>query len=193
MDGARRLEAMQGGWHGVRHAGMGWEGPCREERSAWQGLHCVPCQYALEQPPSVPSTPPPAAGGTGTPAYVHLLPCPDTYRGLHLDGAAAARHAIAAARAAGGRVAAFFCESIISCGGQVRGVGKGYKRVGAHAAGCACSAGAGPVQRHSAGPRWLPCRRVAAALSARTACRHATFWPAACAVTARRPLLLDPR
>lgn len=41
------------------------------------------------------------------------------YRGQHLDGAAAARAAIAEAEAAGGRIAAFFSESILSCGGQV--------------------------------------------------------------------------
>lgn len=41
------------------------------------------------------------------------------FRGLNLDGAAAARAALAEAAAAGGRVVAFFCESIISCGGQV--------------------------------------------------------------------------
>jgi ethanolamine-phosphate phospho-lyase len=38
---------------------------------------------------------------------------------LNLDGAAAARAALAEAAAAGGRVVAFFCESIISCGGQI--------------------------------------------------------------------------
>ncbi len=59
-------------------------------------------------------------GGTGRPVHVHVLPCPDTYRGENLDGAAAARAAIAAAEAAGGRLAAFFSESILSCGGQVR-------------------------------------------------------------------------
>lgn len=48
------------------------------------------------------------------------MPCPDSLRGLHLDGRAAARAAIAEAHAAGGRVAAFFSESILSCGGQVR-------------------------------------------------------------------------
>ena len=62
---------------------------------------------------------PPGAGGAGRPAYVHVLPCPDAYRGLNLDGGAAARAAIAEVHAAGGRVAAFFSESIISCGGQV--------------------------------------------------------------------------
>ncbi|KAL4431001.1 hypothetical protein ABPG75_006257 [Micractinium tetrahymenae] len=58
-------------------------------------------------------------GGMGRPVHVHVLPCPDTYRGENLDGAAAARAAIAAAEAAGGRLAAFFSESILSCGGQV--------------------------------------------------------------------------
>lgn len=58
-------------------------------------------------------------GGGGRPAYVHVLPCPDVYRGQHLNGAAAARAAIAEAEAAGGRIAAFFSESILSCGGQV--------------------------------------------------------------------------
>lgn len=43
------------------------------------------------------------------------------FRGANLDGAAAARAVLAQAAAAGGRVVAFFCESIISCGGQVRG------------------------------------------------------------------------
>lgn len=41
------------------------------------------------------------------------------YRGRNLNGAAAARAAIAEAEAAGGRLAAFFSESILSCGGQV--------------------------------------------------------------------------
>jgi ethanolamine-phosphate phospho-lyase len=58
-------------------------------------------------------------GGAGREAHVHVIPCPDTYRGTGLDGTAAARAAVAAARAAGGRLAAFFCESIVSCGGQM--------------------------------------------------------------------------
>ena len=40
-------------------------------------------------------------------------------RGVHLDGRAAAQAAVAAARQAGGRISAFYCESILSCGGQV--------------------------------------------------------------------------
>lgn len=58
-------------------------------------------------------------GGSGRPAYVHVMPCPDPYRGLHLDGRAAAKAAIAEAKAAGGRLAAFFSESVLSCGGQI--------------------------------------------------------------------------
>jgi hypothetical protein len=60
-------------------------------------------------------------GGQGKPPHIHVMPCPDPYRGLHLDGRAAARAAIADAEAAGGRVCAFFSESILSCGGQVGG------------------------------------------------------------------------
>lgn len=41
-------------------------------------------------------------------------------RGRNLDGAAAAHAVLAQAEAAGGRVIMFICESIISCGGQVR-------------------------------------------------------------------------
>lgn len=40
-------------------------------------------------------------------------------RGLHLDGRAGALAAVAEARDAGAEVAAFFCESIPSCGGQI--------------------------------------------------------------------------
>lgn len=58
-------------------------------------------------------------GGRGKPPHVHVLPCPDTVRGLHLDGGESARCAIRAALAAGGRLVAFFAESIVSCGGQV--------------------------------------------------------------------------
>jgi ethanolamine-phosphate phospho-lyase len=58
-------------------------------------------------------------GGRKKATHVHVLPCPDVYRGKHLDGKAAARNALAAAAAEGGHMAAFFCESIISCGGQI--------------------------------------------------------------------------
>lgn len=58
-------------------------------------------------------------GGAGREAWVHVLPAPDPYRGQHLDGRLAARGAVAEARAGGGEVAAFICESVLSCGGQV--------------------------------------------------------------------------
>lgn len=58
-------------------------------------------------------------GGAGLPDYVHVLPCPDLYRGKNLDGRASARAAIASAHSQGGQIGAFFCESILSCGGQV--------------------------------------------------------------------------
>ncbi len=47
------------------------------------------------------------------------LPNVRLHRGLYCDGAAAARGALAAAAAAGGRLGGFFCESILSCGGQI--------------------------------------------------------------------------
>ncbi|KXZ47610.1 hypothetical protein GPECTOR_34g769 [Gonium pectorale] len=58
-------------------------------------------------------------GGEGRAPHVHVVPCPDPYRGEHLDGAAAARAVLEAARRAGGRLGAFFGESLLSCGGQV--------------------------------------------------------------------------
>lgn len=41
------------------------------------------------------------------------------HRGINLDGGASARAAIEAAHKAGGKIGAFYCESILSCGGQV--------------------------------------------------------------------------
>lgn len=58
-------------------------------------------------------------GGMGKPPHVHVLPCPDVFRGNNLDGKAAAEAAVAAAHKDGSRIGAFFCESILSCGGQV--------------------------------------------------------------------------
>ncbi len=40
-------------------------------------------------------------------------------RNQHLDGRKAAKEAIAEAHAAGGKICAFYCESVLSCGGQV--------------------------------------------------------------------------
>ena len=44
---------------------------------------------------------------------------PRTCRGENLDGRAAAQAAVDEAGQAGGRISAFYCESILSCGGQV--------------------------------------------------------------------------
>lgn len=58
-------------------------------------------------------------GGSGQQPHVHVIPCPDPYRGINLDGVAAAQKVVEEVEACGGTLAAFFCESVISCGGQV--------------------------------------------------------------------------
>ena len=64
-------------------------------------------------------------GGQGAPPWVHVVPMPDTYRGPFRDDGAglkyaqAVREAVRSIRQAGRRPAAFLCESILSCGGQV--------------------------------------------------------------------------
>jgi 4-aminobutyrate aminotransferase-like enzyme/Ser/Thr protein kinase RdoA (MazF antagonist) len=66
-------------------------------------------------------------GGNGAPSHVRKVPMPDDYRGLHrrsdpARGENFARHVAQAAQAArdrGGRLAAFLCESLLSCGGQI--------------------------------------------------------------------------
>jgi 4-aminobutyrate aminotransferase-like enzyme/Ser/Thr protein kinase RdoA (MazF antagonist) len=66
-------------------------------------------------------------GGAGAPAHVHPVSMPDVYRGPFRsnDGSAGARYAREVARAvervevAGRDVAAFICESVLSCGGQI--------------------------------------------------------------------------
>ena len=66
-------------------------------------------------------------GGSGAPSWVHTVPMPDTYRGPFREDdtragmkyAQAVRQAVRLIRQAGRRPAAFLCESILSCGGQV--------------------------------------------------------------------------
>ena len=63
-------------------------------------------------------------GGAGRPSHVHPVPAPDVYRGPFKpnDPLAGKRYAADVRRAlerADGRVAAFFVESMISCGGQL--------------------------------------------------------------------------
>jgi 4-aminobutyrate aminotransferase-like enzyme/Ser/Thr protein kinase RdoA (MazF antagonist) len=60
-------------------------------------------------------------GGRGRPAHVAVVPMPNVYRGLHREpnsGPRYAQYVEIAARKAGG-LAAFFCESALSCAGQV--------------------------------------------------------------------------
>jgi 4-aminobutyrate aminotransferase-like enzyme/Ser/Thr protein kinase RdoA (MazF antagonist) len=66
-------------------------------------------------------------GGAGAPAHVHKVPTPDDYRGSYKRDdphagkkyAAHVQQAILDASSASGEVAAFICESLLSCGGQV--------------------------------------------------------------------------
>jgi 4-aminobutyrate aminotransferase-like enzyme/Ser/Thr protein kinase RdoA (MazF antagonist) len=54
-------------------------------------------------------------GGRGKPSHVHVLPTPDVYRG----GFRGAEDVHDAVRRARGEVAAFYCESALSCAGQI--------------------------------------------------------------------------
>jgi len=66
-------------------------------------------------------------GGAGLPGYVHKIPMPDAYRGLHrgMHAESALRYAVyldeAIERLAerGHGVGAFICESLLGCGGQI--------------------------------------------------------------------------
>jgi 4-aminobutyrate aminotransferase-like enzyme/Ser/Thr protein kinase RdoA (MazF antagonist) len=66
-------------------------------------------------------------GGTGAPPYVHKVPMPDVYRGeykqndLHAGEKYAryVEHAIQEVQNNGSEVAAFICESLLGCGGQI--------------------------------------------------------------------------
>jgi 4-aminobutyrate aminotransferase-like enzyme len=64
-------------------------------------------------------------GGSGLPEHTHIVPLPDSYRGLYRGagcGPAYARHVqenINLIRSRGRGLAGFICESIISCGGQI--------------------------------------------------------------------------
>jgi 4-aminobutyrate aminotransferase-like enzyme len=60
-------------------------------------------------------------GGRGCPSYVHKVPMPDVYRGQHRGPDAGGKYAgyVADAAHATANLAAFFCESALSCGGQI--------------------------------------------------------------------------
>jgi len=64
-------------------------------------------------------------GGQGAPEHTHIVPLPDTFRGLYRDHDAAAQYAahvdqvIGKLQQQGRQPAAFIAESIVSCGGQI--------------------------------------------------------------------------
>jgi 4-aminobutyrate aminotransferase-like enzyme/Ser/Thr protein kinase RdoA (MazF antagonist) len=60
-------------------------------------------------------------GGSGCPSWVHKVAMPDVYRGAHHGPDAGRLYAadIAEALRQSGKVAAFFCESALGCGGQI--------------------------------------------------------------------------
>jgi 4-aminobutyrate aminotransferase-like enzyme/Ser/Thr protein kinase RdoA (MazF antagonist)/murein DD-endopeptidase MepM/ murein hydrolase activator NlpD len=65
-------------------------------------------------------------GGKGAPPHTHIVPIPDTFRGLYKSDkeagtkyAAHIKEAIDKIQSEGRNVGGFICESIISCGGQI--------------------------------------------------------------------------
>lgn len=64
-------------------------------------------------------------GGSGGYGHTHIVPMPDTYRGLHQGEEAASEYAayiqqqIDHIQSTGRNIAGFICESILSCGGQI--------------------------------------------------------------------------
>jgi 4-aminobutyrate aminotransferase-like enzyme len=66
-------------------------------------------------------------GGKGAPPHTHIVPIPDTYRGLYRSDdpeaskkyASHVQKAIEKVKAEGRNIAGFICESVMSCGGQI--------------------------------------------------------------------------
>lgn len=64
-------------------------------------------------------------GGKGAPEHTHIVPLPDTYRGMYQGKNTAIKYAshiqaqIVKVQTKGRNIAGFICESIISCGGQI--------------------------------------------------------------------------
>jgi 4-aminobutyrate aminotransferase-like enzyme/Ser/Thr protein kinase RdoA (MazF antagonist) len=64
-------------------------------------------------------------GGQGCPEHTHIVPLPDTFRGIYQRADAGERYALHVKKRleniqhSGRNIAAFICESIISCGGQI--------------------------------------------------------------------------
>jgi 4-aminobutyrate aminotransferase-like enzyme/Ser/Thr protein kinase RdoA (MazF antagonist) len=65
-------------------------------------------------------------GGSGAPPHTHILPMPDVFRGMYRSEPEAGRKyaaevapVLSRLQAAGRGAAAFICESVLSCGGQI--------------------------------------------------------------------------
>ncbi len=64
-------------------------------------------------------------GGKGAPEFTHIVPLPDSYRGLYTGENTGTQYAshisqqLDNIKSKGRNIAAFICESIISCGGQI--------------------------------------------------------------------------
>lgn len=73
-------------------------------------------------------------GGEGAPEYTHIVPLPDSFRGLYRGDDTGPKYAchvqdqIENIQSKGRKLAGFICESIISCGGQVE-LPKGYLKL----------------------------------------------------------------
>ncbi|HMQ49591.1 MAG TPA: aminotransferase class III-fold pyridoxal phosphate-dependent enzyme [Saprospiraceae bacterium] len=70
-------------------------------------------------------------GGKGAPEHIHVVPTPDTYRGMYVDENAGEKYAepirqtIQQLKEKGKGLCGFICESILSCAGQIV-LPKGY-------------------------------------------------------------------
>lgn len=88
-------------------------------------------------------------GGTGAPDHIHVVPIPDTYRGIYrnmdqagIKYASHVKEAINKVKAGKKGIAGFICESVLSCGGQIV-LPNGYLRAAyqhVHDAGGVCIA-----------------------------------------------------
>lgn len=64
-------------------------------------------------------------GGSGAPEHTHIVPLPDSFRGMYQGGDTAEKYAshiqdkIDEIQKKGRKLAGFICESIVSCGGQI--------------------------------------------------------------------------
>ena len=129
--GARHVAVMGGAYHGMTTAALAlspykFDSPGGLGRAAH--VHVLPCPDTYRCAARVSGGSLHArlgAGGCGhTLVHARMAAAAagepvHACRGRHLDGRASARAAIAEAEAQGERICAFFCESVLSCAGQV--------------------------------------------------------------------------